>query len=94
MKHPWRQPAFSSDPSGPNNSWMPFVCDPHLELLMELVDQQQRGELLSREDSFHYIAIKEQAEEFITQARTERWTEEDKRARMLAWDDAYIVVGR
>ena len=91
-----RSPFKASDPSSPkpNNSWLKFVCDPHLELLMELGDQQRRGELLSREDSFHYIAIKEQAEEFITQAEAERWTEEDKRARMLAWDDAYIVVGR
>ena len=78
----------------PDNSWLKFVTDPHLELLMELVDQQRRGQRLSKEDSHYYITIKEQAEAFITQAAAERWTEADKRARMLAWDDAYIVVKR
>ena len=91
MKHPWRQPAFSSDPSGPNNSWMLFVCDPHLELLMELVDMQRRGVLMSREDAEHYAIIKEQAETFMARAKAEHWTEEDKRARMLASQSSNLV---
>ena len=82
MKHGWRPPAFSRDK--PNNSWLKFVCHPHLELLMSLDDQQRRGISLSREDNYHYIAIQEQAEEFMAQAEAEHWTEADKRARMLA----------
>ena len=91
MKHPWRQPAFSSDPSGPNNSWLKYVCDPHLELMMDLVDQQRRGQRLSKEDSHYYIAIKEQAEAFMAQARTEHWSEADKRARMLAFHGSNLT---
>ena len=99
-KHSWRPPApsrikpFSKSERSGRSAWLKFVCDPHLELLMELVDQQRRGQRLSKEDSHYYITIKEQAEAFITQAAAERWTEADKRARMLAWDDAYIVVKR
>ena len=84
----------SRDKSGgpkPDNSWLKYVCDPHLELLMDLVDQQRRGVPLSREDSFHYIAIQEQAETFMARAKAEHWTEEDKRARMLAWQSSNLV---
>ena len=58
---------------------------------MELVDMQRRGQSLSREDSFHYIAIKEQAETFMARAKLERWSEADKRARMLAWQSSNMA---
>lgn len=105
-KHSWRPPAssrnksfnksnkFYKDERSDRNRWLKFVTDPHLELLMALVDQQRRGKPLSRTDSFHYCAIKEQAEDIMAAAKAEHWSEADKRARMLAWDDAYIVVKR
>jgi len=95
-RNPFKTSNKLSDPSGPrpNNAWLKFVTDSHLDLLMELVDQQRRGQPLSKEDSHYYIAIKEQAEAFMEQAKTEHWSEADKRARLLAWSDEYIVVGR
>ena len=92
-QHRWRQPAFSSDPSGPrpDNAWLKFVTDSHLELLMELVDQQRRGQRLSKEDSHYYIAIKEQAEEFMAQAKREHWSQQDRRDRMLAWHSSNLA---
>lgn len=86
--------SFNKDERSGRNAWLKFVTDPHLELLMELVDQQRLATPLSREDSFHYCAIKEQAEDIMAAAKAEHWTEADKRVRMLAWDDAYIVVKR
>ena len=74
------------------NRWLKFVTDSHLELLMELVDQQRRGVLMSDEDAEHYTVIKEQAETFMAQAEAGNWSEEDKRVRMLAWHGSNIVV--
>ena len=87
MKHGWRQPAFSSDPSGPrpDNRWLKYVTDSHLEWVMDIVDRIRRGEVLDDEDAECYSVIKEQAETFMALAKLENWSEEDKRIRMLAW---------
>ena len=85
MKHVWRHPAFSRNKSNkPNNAWLPFVCDSHLEWLMDAIDRLQRGEVLDAEDTEHYNIIKEQAERFMVQAEAEGWPEDDRRLRM-AW---------
>ena len=99
-KHSWRPPASSrnkasnksnkSERAG-RNRWLKYVTDSHLEWLMDTVDRQRRGVLMSDEDAEHYTVIKEQAEAFMAQAKTEHWSEADKRARMLAWSDTYIV---
>ena len=95
-RNPFKTSNKLSDPSGPrpDNSWLKYVTDSHLEWLMDTVDMQRRGVLMSREDAEHYAIIKEQAETFMARAKAEHWSEADKRARLLAWDDEYIVVGR
>ena len=97
VRSPFKTSAFSRNkPSGPtpDNRWLRYVTDPHLSLLMSLVDQQRRGERLSREDSYHYCAIKEQAEDMMATADSEQWTEEDRRVRMLALDTEVPMAGR
>ncbi len=89
MKHPWRPPAFSrdktSDKSG-RSEWLKFVCNTHLEWLMDMVDRVQRGEPLSDEDTEQYSVIREQAETIMAQAGAESWTEEERRECMVdAW---------
>lgn len=88
-KHTWRPPAFSRGKSSnksnkPDNTWLKFVSDSHLEWLMDMGDRIRRGELLDAEDAECYTVIQEQAETFMTQAEAERWSEEDRRVHM-AW---------
>ncbi len=59
---------FNKSERSGRNRWLKYVCDSHLELLMMLVDQQRRGERLSRTDGFHYTIIKEQAEDIMAKA--------------------------
>ena len=74
-----------SDPSSPkpNNPWIPFVCDSHLEWLLDMMDRLQRGEELDAEDTEHYNIIREQAYTFMAQAEVENWSEEERRVRMI-----------
>ena len=93
-KHSWRPPAPSRNKSGgpkPDNSWLKFVHDSHLEWLMDMVDRVERGEVLDDEDSEHYAIIKEQALTFMARAKAENWTEADKSARMLAWQSSTLA---
>ena len=102
-KHSWRPPASSrnkgkssnksnkSERAG-RNRWLKYVTDSHLEWLMDTVDRQRRGVLMSDEDAEHYTVIKEQAETFMAQAEAGNWSEADKRIRMLAWHGSNIVV--
>ena len=81
MKNPFK----TSDKSNKSdNAWLPFVCDSHLEWLMDMMDRMRRGEVLDNEDAEHYAIIQEQAERFMAQAEAENWTEDDRRLRM-AW---------
>ena len=83
----------SRDKSGgpkPDNSWVKYVCDSHLEWLMSWVPirttprgELQRGKELDVEDTERYNIIKEQAEMFMAQAKAEKWTEDERRVRMV-----------
>ena len=83
MKWPGARDKGKSNKPG-KSAWLPFVCDSHLEWLMDAIDRIQRGEVLDAEDTEHYNIIKEQAERFMAQAEAERWPEDDRRLRM-AW---------
>ena len=102
-QHRWRPPAsshilpfnkFNKDERGGRNRWLKFVTDPHLEYLMDMEDRVRRGELLDDEAVEHYNIIKAQAEEFMAEAFDQRWTDADKRDRMLALDDEAPMAGR
>lgn len=72
----------SSSPK-PDNSWLKYVCESHLEWLMDLVDRMRRGELLDDEDAFDYNSIREQAETIMTIAIAENWSKEECRVNMI-----------
>lgn len=90
-----RNPFKTSDPSSPSsdNTWLKFVCDSHLEWLMDMIDRIRRGELLSDEDAEHYSVIQEQAETFMAQAEAGNWTEDERRVRMVNawWEDNHAT---
>ena len=88
----WPGASDKGKSNKPDNSWLKYVTDSHLEWLMDTVDRQRRGVLMSDEDAEHYNIIKEQAETFMAQAELEHWSEADKRVRRLAFHGSNIVV--
>ncbi len=87
MRSPFKTSGTSDGPGPkPNNSWLKFVTDAHLDWLMDMILRMQRGEVLDADEAECYNIIKEQALTFMAQAEAEHWSEEERLVRVgNAW---------